>query len=268
MLALAVVSPPVLGVPPALGGLGASLLQRLATLRPRLHLLLSPAPCVRGRVRRRPPQCLEDDACAFDPACAWCGGVLAVPQRPQAQGFSRVSHKTLVARCKHQDTCLETGTIVLKVLASRRDEFSEQMAAGPAAPAIISRPRRLQMHTSQIRQPQRTNGRGGRGGRWGKKGAWHPNWGAAAALGKYTVSTLGKGSLAYVLARNPPIQDISRAEFTWCMTAIDWGWDTRRLPPRLMELSSKTRENGENHALLTAQNAAAAAVRRRGQVAK
>jgi hypothetical protein len=28
----------------------------------------------------------------------------------------------------------------------------------------------------------------------------------AAALGKYTVSTLGKGSLAYVLARNPPIQ--------------------------------------------------------------
>jgi hypothetical protein len=29
---------------------------------------------------------------------------------------------------------------------------------------------------------------------------------AAAALGEYTVSTLGKGSLAYVLARNPTIQ--------------------------------------------------------------
>ncbi len=62
--------------------------------------------------------------------------------------------------------------------------------------------------------------------------------------------------------------DISRADFTWCMTAIDWGWDIEEVAPRLMELSSKARENGENYALLTAQNAAAAVARRRGQVAK
>jgi hypothetical protein len=61
--------------------------------------------------------------------------------------------------------------------------------------------------------------------------------------------------------------DISRAEFTWCMTAIDWGWDIEQVVPRLIELSSKARENGENYALLTAQNAAAVA-RRREQVAK
>src|SRR6266851_4494357 len=62
--------------------------------------------------------------------------------------------------------------------------------------------------------------------------------------------------------------DISRADFTWCMTALDWDWSIEEVVERLMTLSSKARENGENYALLTAQNAAAAVQRRRGQVAK
>jgi len=55
--------------------------------------------------------------------------------------------------------------------------------------------------------------------------------------------------------------DISRADFTWCMTALDWGWSVEGVADRLMELSSKAQENGEQYALLTAQNAAAAVER-------
>jgi hypothetical protein len=62
--------------------------------------------------------------------------------------------------------------------------------------------------------------------------------------------------------------DISRADFTWCMTAIDWGWSIEEVAERLMTLSSKARENGEKYALLTAENAAAAVQRRRGLMAK
>lgn len=62
--------------------------------------------------------------------------------------------------------------------------------------------------------------------------------------------------------------DISRADFAWCMTAIDWGWGVEETAALLMEQSSKARENGEQYALTTAQNAGAAVQRRRGQVAK
>ena len=58
--------------------------------------------------------------------------------------------------------------------------------------------------------------------------------------------------------------DISRADFVWCMTALDWGWNMEETASRLMEVSSKARENGERYAALTAQNAAAA-VERNGQ---
>ena len=58
--------------------------------------------------------------------------------------------------------------------------------------------------------------------------------------------------------------DISRADFAWCMTALDWGWNIEETAARLMEVSSKARENGERYAALTAQNAAAA-VERNGQ---
>ena len=50
--------------------------------------------------------------------------------------------------------------------------------------------------------------------------------------------------------------DISRADFTWCRTAIEWGWSTEATASRLMELSSKAKENGEAYAVLTATNAA------------
>ena len=50
--------------------------------------------------------------------------------------------------------------------------------------------------------------------------------------------------------------DISRADFTWCRTAIEWGWSREATAARLMELSSKAKENGERYAILTATNAA------------
>jgi hypothetical protein len=70
----------------------------------------------------------------------------------------------------------------------------------------------------------------------------------------------------------PPIHqgdrpDISRADFTFCMTAIDWGWSIEDTAQRLMHESTKAQENGERYALTTARNAAAA-VERRGQPVK
>ena len=45
--------------------------------------------------------------------------------------------------------------------------------------------------------------------------------------------------------------DISRADFTWCMTAIDWGWSVDDTAPRLMEARGKARENGDRYAMET-----------------
>jgi hypothetical protein len=56
--------------------------------------------------------------------------------------------------------------------------------------------------------------------------------------------------------------DISRADFTWCMTALTWGWSVEDTAVRLMEESAKARENGERYALITAQNASEAVQRR------
>ena len=50
--------------------------------------------------------------------------------------------------------------------------------------------------------------------------------------------------------------DISRADFTWCRTAIRWGWSVKETASRLMEFSSKARENGQRYALRTATRAA------------
>lgn len=57
--------------------------------------------------------------------------------------------------------------------------------------------------------------------------------------------------------------DISRADFIWCMTALTWGWSIEDVAVKLMEESTKARENGERYALLTAQNAAEAVERNR-----
>lgn len=58
--------------------------------------------------------------------------------------------------------------------------------------------------------------------------------------------------------------DVSRADFTWCLTAIDWGFSVEATAARLMEESPKARESGERYAMLTATNAAAAIERRCG----
>ena len=59
--------------------------------------------------------------------------------------------------------------------------------------------------------------------------------------------------------------DISRADFVWCMTALDWGFDEKETAARLMEESTKAQENGSRYADLTARNAALAVERRRQQ---
>ncbi len=58
-------------------------------------------------------------------------------------------------------------------------------------------------------------------------------------------------------AREGSRPDISRADFTFCLLAIDWGWGVEETAVRLMEESSKARENGEAYALRRARNAAA-----------
>jgi hypothetical protein len=59
--------------------------------------------------------------------------------------------------------------------------------------------------------------------------------------------------------------DVSRADFTFCLLAIAWGWSIEETGERLLEKSSKARENGKGYAQLTAQRAAAAVDRRPGK---
>ncbi len=66
-------------------------------------------------------------------------------------------------------------------------------------------------------------------------------------------------------ARSGDRPDISRADFTFCLLAIDWGWGIEETAARLMQESGKAQENGEAYALRTARNAAAAIERRGGR---
>jgi hypothetical protein len=56
--------------------------------------------------------------------------------------------------------------------------------------------------------------------------------------------------------------DTSRADFTWCMTALDWGFDIPETATKLIEVSAKAKENGPRYAALTVENAAAAVERK------
>jgi hypothetical protein len=72
------------------------------------------------------------------------------------------------------------------------------------------------------------------------------------------------------LEKAPPAReggrpDISRVDFTWCLIAIDWGWDVEETAARLMQESNKARENGQSYALRTARSAASAIERRGGR---
>jgi hypothetical protein len=51
--------------------------------------------------------------------------------------------------------------------------------------------------------------------------------------------------------------DRSMADFVWCMTAIDWGFEVEAAAQKLLEESSRAREKGRDYALLTARNACA-----------
>ncbi|HTU19340.1 MAG TPA: DNA-primase RepB domain-containing protein [Gemmataceae bacterium] len=59
--------------------------------------------------------------------------------------------------------------------------------------------------------------------------------------------------------------DRSKADYTFCVLAIDWGWSVEETADRLMQVSSKAQENGESYVQRTVQNAAAAVERRQGQ---
>ena len=58
--------------------------------------------------------------------------------------------------------------------------------------------------------------------------------------------------------------DMSRADFTWCKIAADWGWSAQDIADRLTEESPKAQENGTAYATLTANRAAQASARGRG----
>ena len=66
-------------------------------------------------------------------------------------------------------------------------------------------------------------------------------------------------------ARGGGRPDVSRADFTFCLLAIDWGWGVEEAAERLFQESRKARENGEAYALRTARSAGAAIERRRGR---
>jgi RepB DNA-primase from phage plasmid len=56
--------------------------------------------------------------------------------------------------------------------------------------------------------------------------------------------------------------DRSMADFTWCMTAIDWGWSIEETAKKLPEVSERARQRvqqlrDKGYPLITAQNAAA-----------
>jgi hypothetical protein len=58
--------------------------------------------------------------------------------------------------------------------------------------------------------------------------------------------------------------DHSRADFAFCVIAIDWGWSIEETAAKLMDESAKARENGQKYAQLTAERATEAAALRQG----
>ncbi len=93
---------------------------------------------------------------------------------------------------------------------------------------------------------------------------------AALPISRQRPSARGWPSYHRCVENAPPARgsdrpDISRADFTFCLLAIDWGWGVEETAARLMQESGKAQENGEDDALRTAPNAAAA-IERRGEV--
>lgn len=59
-------------------------------------------------------------------------------------------------------------------------------------------------------------------------------------------------------ARDGQRPDVSRADFTFCLLAMDWGWSMAETGARLLQNSRKARENGVAYVRLTVARAAAA----------
>jgi hypothetical protein len=66
-------------------------------------------------------------------------------------------------------------------------------------------------------------------------------------------------------AREGGRPDVSKADFTFCLLALDWGWGVEETAARLMDESRKAQENGQAYALRTARNAAAVLEQRTGR---
>jgi hypothetical protein len=62
--------------------------------------------------------------------------------------------------------------------------------------------------------------------------------------------------LAHPKAQKDGRPDRSKADFTFCVLAIDWGWSIEETADRLMQESGKAQENGEAYAQRTARAAA------------
>ena len=60
----------------------------------------------------------------------------------------------------------------------------------------------------------------------------------------------------------------SIADFTWCLIAADWGWNVDEIATRLLEESTKARDNGPAYALKTATRAAEAAAQNTARAAE
>ena len=95
---------------------------------------------------------------------------------------------------------------------------------------------------SEPPKPAPARSTAGRGGRW-------PSY--AKCLSNAPMTT-GQGDRP----------DISRADFTFAVIAIDWGNSPEETAARLMQVSDKARENGPSYAEMTARNAAAAVAER------
>ncbi len=92
---------------------------------------------------------------------------------------------------------------------------------------------------------------------------------AAMPVSRRRPEARGWPSYQRCLEKAPPARgggrpDISRADYTFCLLAIDWGWGVEETAARLMQESGKARENGEAYALRTARHAAAAIEQRKG----
>jgi hypothetical protein len=60
--------------------------------------------------------------------------------------------------------------------------------------------------------------------------------------------------------------DTSRADFTWCMLAADWGWPVDAIAGRLLYESDDAKKKGQRYADQTAENGTIAAQKNRQRV--